>query len=185
MRNEPARSSVALLVASVLSFAFAAPASAEIYKWTDARGGVHYSDKRPADNRAAERVQENQLSVVALLKPSVEEVRALNDRLLNRRIQRLEDELSARRSGPSVAYTSTPESSGVYYPAGGGFYGSTEPPLGEVIIDRDLDANGRSRNTSIQFIPRYEVRPGPYGVGAQAVPSPRGERRRLETRRLP
>ena len=183
MHHQPARIPAALLVASVLSFAFAAPVSAEIYKWTDTRGVVHYTNTRPA-NQAAELVRENQLSIVAPLKPSAEEVRALNDRLLNQRISRLEEELRAQRSAPAVAYA-PPADSGVYYPSGGGFYGPSDPPLGEVIIDRDLDRNGRSRNTSIQFIPRYEVRPGPYGVGAQAVPVQPRERRRLEPRRIP
>lgn len=179
MRNRLIRTPASLLVVSVLSFAFAAPVSAEIYKWTDTRGVVHYTNTRPA-NQSVELVRENQLSIVAPLKPSAEEVRALNERLLNRRINRLEEELRAQRSAPTVAYA-PPADSGVYYP-GGGFFGSSDAPLGEIVIDRDLDTNGRSRNTSIQFIPRYEVRQGPYGVGAQAVPVQPRERRRLERR---
>ncbi len=182
MHNRLTRTPASLLVVSVLSFAFAAPVSAEIYKWTDTRGVVHYTNTRPA-NQSVELVRENQLSIVAPLKPSAEEVRALNERLLNRRISRLEEALRAQRGAPTVAYA-PPADSGVYYPSGGGFYGPSDAPLGEVVIDRDLERNGRSSNTSIQFIPRYEVRPGPYGVGAQAVPVQPRERRRLE-RRLP
>ena len=184
MHNQFARTPAALLVASVLSFAFAAPVSAEIYKWTDTSGVVHYTNTRPSSSQPVELVRENRLSIVAPLKPSAEEVRALNDRLLDRRISRLEEELRAQRSGPAVAYAPPADLSGVYYPGGGGFYGPSDAPLGEIVIDRDLDQRGRSRNTSIQFIPRYEVRPGPYGVGAQAVPVQPRERRRLE-RRIP
>lgn len=179
------RSITTLLTASVLAFAFAAPAGAEVYKWTDARGVVHYTNVRPPANQAAKRVAENQLSVIALPKPSAEEVRALNERLLNRRIDQLEQALRERRGAPSMAYA-PPPAYDTYYPGGGYFYPPEQAPLGEIVIDRetpDASAPGSNRRTNIQFIPRYEVRPGPYGVGAQAVPVQPRARPRLEARR--
>lgn len=171
MFRSTAHRSAEILAASVLTFALAAPVGAEVYKWTDAQGVVHYSNVAPRDMSSAERVPENRLSIVALPKPTAEEIRALNERLQNRRINQLEEALREARRAPTVAYAQPAESSGVYYPAGG-WVGSTghQPPLGEVIIDRDLDANGNSRHTNIRFIPRYEIRPGPGGIGAQAVP---------------
>lgn len=174
-----------VVAASVLTFTLAAPVGAEVYKWTDARGVVHYSNVQPRDVSAVERV-ENQLSVVALPKPSAEDVRALNERLQNRRVQQLEEALRQARSSPTMAYAPPAEGGAVYYP-GNGLIGTTanQTPIGEVVIDRDLDANGNSRHTSIQFIPRYEVRPGPGGIGAQAVPPQPPKRRFREVRRAP
>lgn len=176
--------------ASVLAFGFAAPAGAQIYKWTDAAGGVHYSNLTPPKGTAVQRVPTDQLSVVPLPKPSAEEVQALNERLQDRRVQRLEDELRARRMAPEIDQTDL--ASYPVYPITGGFYDDfgAFPPLGEIIIDRDggrgVDGwrgrragdrgdrrhwRGRGHShTSIQFIPRYEVRPGPFGIGAQTVP---------------
>ncbi len=180
-----ARSTTTLLTASVLAFAFAAPAGAEVYKWTDARGVVHYTNVRPPANQAAKRVAENQLSIVALPKPSAEEVRALNERLRDRRIDQLEQALRERRAAGAVAYA-PPPAYDTYYPGGGYFYPPEQAPLGEIAIDRETaapDGSTVSRRTNIQFIPRYEVRPGPYGVGAQAVPVQPRPRPRLEARR--
>ena len=139
MHNQFARTPAALLVASVLSFAFAAPVSAEIYKWTDTSGVVHYTNTRPSSSQPVKLVRENRLSIVAPLRPSAEEVRALNDRLADRRISRLEEELRAQRSGPAVAYAPPADLSGVYYPGGGGFYGPSDAPLGEIVIDAGND----------------------------------------------
>ena len=185
MLRSTARRSAEILAASVLTFALAAPVGAEVYKWTDAQGVVHYSNVTPRDMSSAERVSENRLSVVELPKPTAEEVRALNERLQNRRIHQLEEALREARSAPTVAYAPPAEGSGVYYPASGWLGGTAnQTPLGEVIIDRDLDANGNSRHTNIRFIPRYEVRPGPGGIGAQAVPVAPPQRARA-MRRLP
>jgi len=184
MLNIDVRNSVAMLCAGAFAMTLAAPATAEIYKWTDAQGVVHYTNQQPPSGHSVQRVRQDQLSVVALPKPSAEEVRALNERLLHRRIDRLEDELRAQRSAPSIAYAPGASAEPIYYPGGGGYFGEVGPPLGEVIIDRDLDENGRSRHTNIRYIPRYEIRPGPYGVGAQAVPVSPPERR-FPVRKLP
>lgn len=187
MFSSTAHTNVLTLAASLLTFALAAPVGAEVYKWTDARGVVHYSNVQPRNAASAERISEDQLSVVALPKPSAEQVRALNERLQNRRINQLEDALRAARSQPTVAYAPSSGAEPVYYAAGGGYVDTpiSQTPIGEVIIDRDLDANGNSRNTSIRLIPRYEVRPGPGGIGAQAVPIQPPPRRFREARRLP
>ncbi|HLU76532.1 MAG TPA: DUF4124 domain-containing protein [Burkholderiales bacterium] len=176
--------SAGVFAASVLTFAVAAPVGAEVYKWTDAQGVVHYSNVAPRDVRSAERVPENRLSIVTLPKPSAEEVRALNERLQNRRINQLEEALRAARRSSDVAYAPA-EGSGVYYPASGWIGGHAEPPLGEVIIDRDLDADGNSRRTNIRFIPRYVIKPGPGGIGGQAVAPPAPPKRAREVHRLP
>lgn len=52
---------VALLV---LAFAIAVPAHAQIYKWVDAKGVTHYSDKPPPGKQAKAKVLEERLSVI-------------------------------------------------------------------------------------------------------------------------
>ena len=53
--NRAVRAAVTFLVASGLLFAMAPGARAALYKWTDERGVIHYSDKMPPDavNRAS------------------------------------------------------------------------------------------------------------------------------------
>lgn len=48
-----------------LSVLFAAPAAADLYKWTDERGVVHYSDRRPVEAAPATKVESvsNRVSV--------------------------------------------------------------------------------------------------------------------------
>lgn len=49
------------LLVSLLVFAFAGPVSAQVYKWVDENGKVHYSDKKPPDSAGqnVEVVEEN------------------------------------------------------------------------------------------------------------------------------
>lgn len=180
----PVQHLLAACAVSVLSLGFAASAGAEIYKWTDERGVVHYSNSRPAAVQKIERVSDDRLSVVEMRKPSAEEVRALNERLTNRRIRQLEEALYAARQAPAIAYASPAESAPVYYPAGGYYWGSAHPPVGEILIDRNLDKRGRSRHTRIQLLPRYRIGPGPYGIGGQAIPVQPREPRHFLSRSL-
>jgi hypothetical protein len=54
---------LALCLAVVLG-ATALPLQAQVYKWVDAKGATHYSDKPPADAQAKPTVVEDRLSVI-------------------------------------------------------------------------------------------------------------------------
>jgi hypothetical protein len=52
------------LCLAVLLAAAALPLHAQVYKWVDAKGGTHYSDKPPADAQAKPTLVEDRLSVI-------------------------------------------------------------------------------------------------------------------------
>jgi Domain of unknown function (DUF4124) len=56
------------------------PVGAEIYRWTDAAGGVHYSDRAPADGTDAERIVPP--AAAAAPDPELERSRARSRKLL-------------------------------------------------------------------------------------------------------
>jgi hypothetical protein len=45
---------VALAFAAVVG---AAPVSAQLYKWVDEKGATHYSDRKPDDQKSADKVK--------------------------------------------------------------------------------------------------------------------------------
>ena len=48
----------------VLALTATAPLHAQIYKWVDAKGVTHYSDKPPADRQAKPQIVEERLSII-------------------------------------------------------------------------------------------------------------------------
>ena len=57
------------LVVLLLSASLASPALAEIYKWTDEKGVIHYADKKPADTgtQSAPKVEQVELSPIQIM----------------------------------------------------------------------------------------------------------------------
>ena len=56
-----------------------APVQAQVYKWVDAKGTTHYSDKPPADKKQKTQVVEDRLSVIPsdpAIPPATEAMRA-------------------------------------------------------------------------------------------------------------
>ena len=96
----------------------AVAADAPVYKWTDPNGVVNYSNKAPP-TRHAERLSQDRLSVVSMRKVSENEVRAMNQRLENRRINELENELAQSRAIAEASYQPSAEQAIVYYPGSG------------------------------------------------------------------
>jgi hypothetical protein len=108
-----------LLAGCGLCFCAAAVAAdASIYKWTDLNGIVNYSNKAPPTQHA-DRLSQDKLSVVAMRKVSDNEVRAMNQRLENRRINELENELAQSRAIAEARYEPSAEQAIVYYPGTG------------------------------------------------------------------
>lgn len=97
----------------------ASAANVPIYKWTDQNGVVNYSNKTPPQTRRAEQISHDRLSVISMYKVSPDEVRALNQRLENRRINALEDELAQSRALAEARYQPAEEQQIGYYPGGG------------------------------------------------------------------
>ena len=75
------------LTAGAIASLIAPAASAQIYKWIDAEGVVNYSNYPPADKRSARVVSEGKISVVPTGGISVEETRALEERIAARQGQ--------------------------------------------------------------------------------------------------
>jgi Domain of unknown function (DUF4124) len=98
-----------LFLAALLAPLAAAPAHAEIYKWVDDQGVVHYSNSRPADaSRKAEVLVEDKISTY---QSNAAELRAQADAAartradnLARRVDYLERELAAQRQATQYAY---------------------------------------------------------------------------------
>lgn len=67
-----------LLAASLVG----APASAQLYKWVDARGVTNYSSERPADSQSAKQLTqiENKVSFYTPDAPVMQAVKALQER---------------------------------------------------------------------------------------------------------
>ena len=94
-------------VVSVLSFAAAAPALAQVYKWVDEKGVVNYSSEAPANGKAtqldpkAARVSiigtDDSTKRTATAQPSA------NERVLAEKIDRLERKLDQERYARSVS----------------------------------------------------------------------------------
>ena len=88
---------ICLLAVALLSL----PAGAEVYKWVDAEGTTHYSDRAP-DKASAEVVQER-ISVYKATEPSKPPSGA--NRALENRIEQLESQIQAeRRARDDYAY---------------------------------------------------------------------------------
>lgn len=112
-----------------------AVAMAEIYKWVDADGSVHYGDTPPALNKNVRVVGKGSGTVSVVPGIPKEEMDRLREREYQLRVQRLErevDELRMREQArqyakPEVIYTET------YVPA----YGYWYPVHDQHVRDRD------------------------------------------------
>jgi uncharacterized protein DUF4124 len=106
-----ARAAFWILFAAMLGIA--PPAAAEIYKWVDADGSVHYGDTPPARSKNLRVVGKESGSVSVVPGIPKEEMDRLREREYQARLQRLErevEELRAREQSrevaqPEVVYT--------------------------------------------------------------------------------
>ena len=162
MRNKLMKSTTRSLAWTALAaLLLCTPAQAEMYKWIDEDGVMNYSNRRP-NHAQVEEVDLRPINVAHWPKPSNEEVRAMNERLQDRRVLQLEAELAAQRTRPS-APASVPDDSPYYGVDYGYGYGYAD------------DGGRPHRRHHRHDGPRYVVGPGPYGIGAQAIPVPRRE----------
>lgn len=100
-----ARMSHTLLSALALAIAATLPAVAEaqVYRWTDERGGVNYGSKPPPSARNVTRLNEDSGNVSTVPGIPREEVDAMRDRAQQQRADRLERELDAERRANRAA----------------------------------------------------------------------------------
>ena len=115
------RAAITLLVAGGLLFAMAPRAHAALYKWTDERGVIHYSDKMPPDalNRAS--VELNRDGTTVRKREQVKPVaqRAPKDETDEQRIRQEErDRVLASRRGESFVTLTEPEETELAIAAG-------------------------------------------------------------------
>ena len=173
-----ARVKAGMIAGGLLAAAFAGPAGAEIYRWVDAAGVVNYSNVKPD---VKSEVVPDRLIVVKTVKPSAEEIRALDERLAERRAQAQQAEASAARYPAPIIVSGSTGSAPGYYAVGGGIAHSTGFDLG---IPEDKITTTSTTNTPdgqvttewVQRHPHYELRPGIGGVGGQIVPLPAPQR---------
>jgi len=97
------RASGALCVGLLLASAAAIAQQSSIYKWTDDRGGVHYSNSPPPEGTKATVLDESnsKVSVVPATKPP--DAASAPDPQLQSRVQRLERELEDERRAQAAA----------------------------------------------------------------------------------
>lgn len=78
-------------------------AEAQVYRWTDDRGGVNYGSKPPPGARNVSRLDEDRGNVSTVPGIPREEVDAMRDRAQQQRADRLERELEAERRANRAA----------------------------------------------------------------------------------
>jgi len=118
----PLPAPIRLLIALVAILA-TAPASAQVYKWVDARGVTNYSGQPPVDPKAAKKVAivEDRISVYTpdkSLTQAIEADRQRSNQALAERIDGLERQLEAERR--SRQYAAAGEVQAAYDPCAGG-----------------------------------------------------------------
>ena len=79
------------LVLVLLVALCAAPAGAQVYRWVDKDGKVHYSDKKPKDAAAQELAIQSQASDPAAAEKAMAELKAQNEGLDEADAQRKQD----------------------------------------------------------------------------------------------
>lgn len=176
--------SFALLAMATFMWASGSDA-ADIYKWTDEKGVVHYSNTPPPKGASATVLDESKgkVSVVPAYKAPDSASAAGSDPALQDRVRRLERELEQERQSQSA---STQSQAGAYAewraqclaqrrtdcddpnaavaPVYGGDY--YYPP-------QVVRPPGRPINPGTPGAPPgYTVGPGPGGIGGQYVPNP-------------
>jgi len=183
------RSRVAAPVALAIGMAWLAigdAGAAEIYKWKDEKGVVHYSNTPPPKDANASVLDESKgkVSVVPAYK-APDAPRGANDAELQERVRRLERDLERERQSQSAAAQSQsdayarwradclaqrrsdcddPSAAGVpVYGEGGYYYPQVvrPPGTGPALPNRPSGAP-----------PGYTVGPGPGGIGGAYVPNP-------------
>lgn len=93
-----------------LSFAWAAPAQAEIYKWVDEKGVVNYGSEPPKHGNVLKLDTEAaRVTIVPGSQPAAAQIVDPNAQVLQRRVERLEQELADERRGRSLAAQSNAE----------------------------------------------------------------------------
>jgi Domain of unknown function (DUF4124) len=158
--------------------------AAEIYKWKDDKGVVHYSNTPPPQGSSATVLDESKgkVSVVPAYKPPPAAPGAGNDPALQDRVRRLERELDQERQSQSAATQNQTQTydqwraqclaqrrtdcddPGAAAPVYDGYYPGPQvvrppgPPIG----------SGGSSGAP----PGYTVGPGPGGIGGAYVPNP-------------
>lgn len=173
----------ALLVLATCAWAGTSDA-AEIYKWKDEKGIVHYSNTPPPKGADASVLDESKgkVSVVPGYKPPDRAPAAGGDPALQDRVRRLERELDQERQSQSAASqnqsdayeqwrtdclaqrrTDCDDPNAGVTPVYGGY---PAPP-----VVRPPGRPGKPGSPS-DVPPGYTVGPGPMGVGGQYVPNP-------------
>jgi hypothetical protein len=171
----------ALIVAASLG-SWDASDAAEIYKWKDDKGVVHYSNTPPPQGSSATVLDESKgkVSVVPAYKPPPVAPGAGNDPALQDRVRRLERELDQERQSQSAATqnqtqtyeqwraqclaqrrTDCDDPGAAIAPVYDGYPQVVRPP------GRPIGPGGSSGAP-----PGYTVGPGPGGIGGAYVPNP-------------
>jgi hypothetical protein len=102
------RTTLLAVLAALSASLFAAATQAQVYKWTDERGGVHYSNAPPPEGIPPARVATiaEKVSTYAPVTPAAPAVPAPGaDAALKTRVQALEQELAAERRARDSANT--------------------------------------------------------------------------------
>lgn len=178
------RGSVGLAIAAALVSVGAIDA-AEIYKWKDEKGVVHYSNTPPPQGTDASVLDENKgkVSVVPAYKAPDGAATSGNDAALQDRVRRLERQLELERQSQAVA----PQSEADAYArwradclaqrrtdcddpnaAAIPVYGYPPP----TVVRPPPSRPGRPNAPGSGAPPGYTVGPGPGGIGGQYVPDP-------------
>jgi hypothetical protein len=172
------------LLAAVACVAAGAADASEIYKWTDEKGVVHYSNTPPPKGASATVLDESKgkVSVVPAYKPPDGAAASGNDPALQDRVRRLERELEQERRSQSAAAQSQTDAYDQWRAdclaqrrtdcddpnaaAAPVYSGYPAPPV--------VRPPGRPINPGNPVVapPGYTVGPGPGGVGGQYVPNP-------------
>jgi hypothetical protein len=91
------------LLAAVACLATTAPASGQVYRWTDERGVVNYGNKPPPNARNVAPMREDDGRVSTIPGMSPQTVEAERDRLERRRADQLQRDLEAERRASRAA----------------------------------------------------------------------------------
>ncbi len=138
------------LLAAVACLAATAPASGQVYRWTDERGVVNYGNKPPPNARNVAPMREDSGRVSTIPGMSPETVEAERERLDQRRADRLQRELDAERRANRAANT-----------GGGDFQSWREQCLAERRVDCDDPNRGAFVPGPVWATPGYPVYPVP------------------------
>jgi len=187
VRNSRARVSgplCLLLATAAFSAVSAGVTAAEIFKWKDEKGVVHYSNSPPPQGTNATVLDENKskVSVVPGYKAPDGVPAPGGDAALQDRVRRLERELEQERQSQSAATQSQAEAYEKWRAECLAQRGTncddpnaaTVPVYGGYPVPPVVRPPGRPGRPSAPSgaPPGYTVGPGPGGIGGQYVPNP-------------